>query len=188
MFSPDYLASGAALLAAAFSAVSLVLTRRWQQRDRAQEATSQTKAWVLGNLKDALVDHINLSFKISRACNDGRHARKRGNAVGVNEALGRVTDLHLQYMDLLLYLRLFGTPTVVKSAERLHVSLDQLVDLTFGDAIADRGLRSFASEEIPPGLTEVHARSICMDNREVLINDAREYLGLPRDAVIDRHT
>lgn len=183
----DYLTGGAAFLAALLSALSLVLTRRWQRSQHQEEVRSQTKAWVLENLKTALVDHINLSFKIGRTCRDGAAARAGGDVEGLKTALDRAAQLHVEYMDLMVYLRLFSSAAVVVAAERLHGSLDNLMDLTFHDEIERQGRQTFTHQgKLPPGLTEVTARARCMDHRESLVNEAREYLGLPKDVIIDR--
>jgi hypothetical protein len=182
------LTSTAATLAAVLSAISLVLTRRWQRRDLEQERLSKTRMWVLGSLKEALIDHINLSFKISRVCQEAVAARKINDLVLIDEIFSRAVDLHIEYMDLMVYLRLLSTPNIVLSAERLHLSLDWLLDLTFSEQVIQAGRKPFAADELPPGLTVMAARAAGMENRERLINDAREYLGLPRDAAINPGT
>jgi len=183
----DYLTGGAAFLAALLSALSLLLTRRWQRAQHEEEVRSRTKAWVLENFRTALVDHINLSFQLGRACRDGVVAKRSGDGEALGRALDRATQLHVGSMDLMIYLRLFGSASIVRAAERLHSSLDNLVDLTFVDEIERRGSRSFTYQDtFPPGLTEATARGACMDHREALINEVREYLGLPKDAIINR--
>jgi len=155
--APEYLAGAAAVLAAVLSAVSLYFTRRWQQSDlqrhrhwkeadekrarewedlqATQEAASKNKVWALDNLKVALVDHINLSFKIGRDCTEAKLARASKDPQGLQDALDQAIARHIEYMDLMVYLRLFSTPSIVRSAERLHQSLDHLLDLTFADEI-----------------------------------------------------
>jgi hypothetical protein len=183
----DYLAGGAALLAALLSAASLVLTRRWQQDQHQEEVRSQTKAWILENLKNALIDHINLSFKIGRACRDGYAAKDAADVDRLRESLERATQMHVEYLDLMVYLRLFASVAVVRAAERLHLSLDNLIDLTFSEELRRQGREPFTHKGQPPsGVTLADARRRCMDQRESLINEVREYLGLPKDAVIDR--
>jgi hypothetical protein len=144
--------------------------------------------WVLEALKEALIDHINLSFKISRICQEAVVARKVNDLALIDEIFSRAVALHIDYMDLMVYLRLLSTPNIVLSAERLHLSLDWLLDLTFSEQVAQAGRKPFTPDELPPGLTVVAARAAGMENRERLINDAREYLGLPRDAVINPGT
>ena len=143
--------------------------------------------WALDNLKAALVDHINLSFKIGRVCTEAQLSRASGNFQGVQDALDQAIAKHIEYMDLMVYLRLFSTPSIVKSAEHLHHSLDHLLDLTFSDEVRERGRRPFTKGGlVPESLTETDARANCMDGREELINHVREYLGLSPDAAIDR--
>jgi hypothetical protein len=89
--------------------------------------------WVLEALKEALIDHINLSFKISRACNEADAARKINDLAVIDEVFTRAINLHADYVDLMIYLRLLSTPNIVLSAERLHLSLDWLLDLTFSE-------------------------------------------------------
>lgn len=202
----DYLASAAALLAALLSGISLVLTRRWQradlERDRAWrdseqerhrawldaqyavEADARTKAWVLENLREALIEHINLSFKIGRACSEGRERRSAGDQQGAMVAFNNAEEIHHQYMDRLVYLRLLGTPDLVASAEKLHDSLDNLLDLTFSEEKQQLGRRDFKSGALPEGFDFAQAKSNCIDMRLELINNARTYLGLPADARI----
>lgn len=194
----DFITGGAATVAALLSGVSLVFTRRWQQRDveqtrvwqerdLEQERLAKTRTWVLDALKQALIDHINLSFTINRACNDGVEAKAAMDAVKAADAFSRAVDLHNQYMDLMVYLRLLGTPMIVTSAESLHESLDVLLDLSFTEEISAAARKPFLNQRIPrPSLTVAQAKAACMEHRVTLINDAREYLGLPRDAKIKR--
>lgn len=204
-----YLSSVAAVLAAVLSGTSLVFTRRWQQRDLEQrreweerdaerlrrwqeadlelERSTRTKTWVLDAVRQALIDHVNLSFKVGRACKDGRSASRSDDLQGFNDAYMRADVLHAEYMDLMVYLRLLGTPEIVRSAESLHVSLDNLLDLTFSENVHALGRRPFTSSgTLPSGLSDEAARATCMAYREALINEARAYLNLPRDAAIDR--
>jgi hypothetical protein len=120
-------------------------------------------------------------------CRDGAAARASGDVEGLKSALDRAAQLHVEYTDLMVYLRLFAPAAVVMAAERLHASLDNVIDLTFDEEIGRQGRRSFTYQgKLPPGLTEVTVGARCMDHRESLINEVRGYLGLPKDAVIDR--
>ena len=192
-----YLTSGAASAAALLSATSLVLTRRWQQRDLLMRRTweerdveeqrrSAMRVWTLDSLKQPLIDHINMSFRLGRVCREGQIALAKGDAESRESAFSRTVDLHIKYMDEMLYLRLLGTPKLVASAEHLHQCIDLLIDLTFAEDIKASGRPHFSKAGVPDGLTTARARSDCMSAREDLINRARQHIDLPPDAVIDR--
>ena len=126
-------------------------------------------------------------LKIGRVCTNAKMARTHGSTQDVQEAFDQAVARHIEYMDLMVYLRLFSTPDVVASAEQLHRSLDHLLDLTFADEIRGPGRRPFTKAGMfPGGLTEATARADCMDRREQLINHVREYLELPANTSIDR--
>ena len=194
----EFLTACAAALAALLSGISLLLTRRWQQRDLEQtrvwqerdleqERLWRTRTWALDALKQALIDHINLSFKIGRTCNDAMSAKAMNDTVKLNKVFGRAVVLHGEYMDLMVYLRLLSTPEIVTSAENLHESLDVLLDTTFAEQIMSTGRKPFLKEGSSVLITSYsQAKADCMKERQTLINAAREYLDLPRNAVINR--
>ena len=162
-------------------------TRTWQEHDLEKERQANTRTWALDGLKQALIDHINLSFKIGRVCTDAFLARARNDAAVLDQAFSRATNLHIEYMDLMVYLRLLSTPRIVARAEELHRSLDHLLDLTFHEEITRVGTRPFTKGGNGPyELTAERAKAQCMERREALINEARVYFNLPADAVINR--
>ncbi len=142
--------------------------------------------WALDGLKQGLIDHINLSFKISRACTEALIAMAGNDAHESSQAFARAKSLHIEYMDLMVYLRLLSTPSIVAGAEELHRWLDYLLDLTFAEEVARVGSRPFTKGgQVPLDVTFEVAKSQCMKNREALINEARLYFDLPADAVIN---
>lgn len=175
------------MAAAVLSAAQLALTRHWKQGDLDAERRSETRAWALDALKEGLVEHINLSFKIGRACSEALVAREAADLISAEEAYKSSLRLHTDYMDLLINLRVFGTPQLVDAAEQLNCALDILLDITFWDDAQAAGRRPFTRGTTSrPSMSFAEAKAGCMTRREVLINDAREYLRLPRDAKINR--
>jgi hypothetical protein len=65
--------------------------------------------------------------------------------------------------------------------------LDYLLDITFAEEVAQAGLRPFVKDgSLPQGLTIADVKRQCMNRREELVNEARQYFDLPRDAMINR--
>jgi hypothetical protein len=182
----NVMTGSAASLAAVLSGLSLYVNRRWQHKDLAQNRDWQLQTWLLDAAKQAVIDHINLSFRIGHNCSEASLARTRGDQITVDLLFDTANQLHVKYMDLMVYFRILSTAAVVSAAEQLHVSLDNLLDVTYEPEGLLRG-RAFTKRGIPSGLSERDARAVCMDKRELLINNVRCQFGLVMDATIDRN-
>lgn len=182
----DLLTSMAAVIAAILSAISIIVHRRAAVADAQATREWQLQTWIMDELLESIVNMLNLSFKIGHHCRSVTLSRRTNHPEVGEGGLRLAQQLHGDFMDSMVNLRVLGSKELVASVEALHLALDHLLDISFEPEIANFQERPFVRSGVPTDLSEVEARSACMDMREALLNDARELLGLPRDAIINR--
>jgi hypothetical protein len=156
-----YLSSIAAALAAVFAGLNLYISGRRQHRQWARQA-----------LVESLVEYMNASFDVSRACS--RISRLRSDGAGLSDlqALGEAAEdaFHKVQLPIMTRLRLLCPPEVADSAQVLHAQDHVRLALAF---------KELASEDLFKDAKEARRKA-----RISMINEARAALSLPRNARI----
>jgi hypothetical protein len=133
-----------------------------------------------------VIDHLNLSFEIGHSCSALVDATDINR---IREECNRAMLLHTEYMTIMVHLRLLGFPSIVAGAEDLRRNLDHLLDTAF-NVVRQRDETIVPSERFsrkPLDKTASYAwmKVEAMRSREQLLNAARDYFSLPKDAAID---
>lgn len=154
----------AAIAAALFAGVNLWISGR---REHGQ--------WARQALVESLVEFMNASFDVTRACAQGRHLSKQEGRQEELQELKRKTEdaLHEVQMPIVTRLRLLCPPGVADAALGLHAQDHVRIVLVFEE-----------NRFHPDALAEVWetARRDLRAARVSMINEARAALRLPRNA------
>jgi len=154
----------AASAAAVFAGVNLWISGR---REHSQ--------WARQALVESLVEFMNASFNVTRACAQGRQLGKQEGRQGELQELKQKTEdaLHEMQMPIVTRLRLLCPPGVADAALVLHAQDHVRIALTF------------ERNRFRPDAFKQARETAWRDLREArvsMINEARAALRLPRNA------
>jgi hypothetical protein len=156
-----YFSSVAAALAAVFAGLNLYVSGRRQHRQWARQA-----------LVESLVEYMNASFDVSRACSRISRLRSEGASLSDLQALREEAEdtLHKAQLPIMTRLRMLCPPEVADAAQVLHAQDHVRLALVF---------KELASEDLFKNAKEARREA-----RISMINEARAALSLPRNARI----
>jgi hypothetical protein len=157
----SFLSAIAAAVAAVFAGLNLYVSGRRQHSQWARQA-----------LVESLVQYMNASFDVSRACSRISRLRSEGATLSDLQALRQETEdaLHNVQLPIMTRLRLLCPPGVADAAQVLHAQDHVRLALAF---------KELAKEDLLKNAQEARREA-----RILMINEARAALRLPRNARI----